>query len=147
MNFKTFLPRVQKNYLLLLAAFVWTFAGIMLLTRGYLFSETYPNHYAIKMTGSFLGGILFFMLLFQKISKNHVDRIFNLKSERPTIFSFFNLKSYLMMFGMISGGILLRKSGVISPEYLAIIYVTMGTPLLLSSIRFYYSFFSIQNRI
>jgi len=43
---------------------------------------------------------------------------------------------------MITGGITIRKSGLVSPEYLAVIYLTMGLPLLMSSVRFYYAFFT-----
>jgi hypothetical protein len=43
-----------------------------------------------------------------------------------------------MMAVMISSGILLRKSGIVSPEYLSVLYVTMGIPLFLSALRFYY---------
>ena len=62
--------------------------------------------------------------------------------EKPVLFSFFNLKSYLMMFSMISLGITLRLSVLVTPEHLALMYVTMGIPLLMSSIRFYAAFFS-----
>jgi len=45
------------------------------------------------------------------------------------------------MFSMITLGITLRKIGVVSPEYLSFMYVTMGIPLLMSSFRFYLTFF------
>lgn len=140
MNFQTLTPRVPKNYLLLIAALVWTFAGGMLLFRGYIFSLAFPDNMALKIIGCMIIGIVFFILLFQKISRKHVNRILNLPIDHPCLFSFFNLKSYLMMAFMISGGIMLRKSGIISPEYLALIYMTMGIPLLVSSGRFYYTF-------
>lgn len=143
MNFQSLTPRVPRNYLLLIAALVWTFAGGILLFRGYLFSEVYPEHTVLKIIGCLFGGIVFFILLFQKISRNHVNRIQNLTADRPCAFSFFNLKSYLMMGIMISGGIFLRKSGVVSAEYLALIYITMGIPLLMSSFWFYSNFFRL----
>ncbi|MFY9153062.1 MAG: hypothetical protein WAO52_13685 [Prolixibacteraceae bacterium] len=144
MNFRSLTPRVPRNYLLLIAALVWTLAGGMLLLRGYLFSEAYPEYKILKITACLVGGILFFLLLFQKISRKHVNRIQNLVPDRPCAFSFFNFKSYLMMGFMISGGIFLRKSGVVSAEYLALIYITMGIPLLMSSFRFYANFFRIK---
>lgn len=141
MRFEPFTPRVPKTYLLLLAALVWTFAGGMLLFRGYSFLLAFPHFLVVKTTGCVIGGLLFFKLLFFKISGKHVLRIQNLPIKHPCLFSFFNWKSYLMMILMITSGITLRKSGVISPEYLSLIYVTMGIPLLMSSFRFYYSFF------
>jgi len=43
---------------------------------------------------------------------------------------------------MITAGITLRKSGIMPQEYLSMLYVTMGIPLLASSVRFYYTGFS-----
>ncbi|HZL10194.1 MAG TPA: hypothetical protein VFC65_09365 [Prolixibacteraceae bacterium] len=141
MNIVSFTPRIPKHYLFLVAALVWTFAGGMLLFRGYSFLIVYPHFLAVKMSGCLISGLIFFKLLFVKISGKHVVRIENLPIDHPCLFSFFNLKSYLMMTVMISSGILLRKTGAISPEYLSLVYVTMGIPLLMSSFRFYYTFF------
>ncbi|MFA5328288.1 MAG: hypothetical protein WC384_10905 [Prolixibacteraceae bacterium] len=142
MHFESLTPRVPKNYLLLIAALVWTFAGILLLFRGYFYMIGFPHLIIFKIASCILGGLLFFRLMFTRISKKHVLRIKNMSLEFPCMFSFFNLKSYLMMFFMISTGITLRKTGIVSPEYLSFIYVTMGVPLLLSSVRFYHTFFN-----
>ncbi len=141
MRIDSFTPRVPKTYLLLIAALVWTFAGGMLLFRGYSYLLAYPHLFGVKILGCVIGGLLFFKLLFFKISGKHVLRIQSLANDNPCLFSFFNLRSYLMMIIMITSGITLRKTGVISPEYLSLIYLTMGIPLLMSSYRFYYTFF------
>jgi hypothetical protein len=141
MNFPDLIPSVSKRYLLLVAALVWTFAGGMLLFRGFTINHPLTEHWKIELLGCTIAGLLFFWLLFNRISANHVLRIKSLPVEHPVIFTFFNLKSYLMMFAMISLGIMLRKTGVISHEYLSILYVTMGIPLLMSSFRFYLNFF------
>ncbi len=39
---------------------------------------------------------------------------------------------------MISSGIILRKSGILYPGTLSLVYITMGIPLILSSLRFFY---------
>ncbi|MDP2336676.1 MAG: hypothetical protein Q8N05_09535 [Bacteroidota bacterium] len=141
MNISFLTPRIPKIYLLLVAALVWMFAGGMLLFRGYSFMMAYPHFLTVKIAGCIIGGLLFFKLLFVRISGKHVLRIQNLPIDHPCLFSFFNWRSYLMMTVMIVSGITLRKTGVISPEYLSLIYITMGIPLLMSSFRFYYSFF------
>lgn len=137
-------PRVSKHYLLLIAALVWTFAGGMLLFRGFTINIQLPVNWKIELFGCVVTGLLFFILLFNRISAKHVLRIKNLPNDRPVIFSFFNLKSYLMMFFMIFMGIMLRKTGVVSTEYLSLMYVTMGIPLLMSSFRFYYTFLKFE---
>ena len=129
----------SKGNLLFIAALVWTFAGIMLFTRGILMLGMDHDFYLLRLAGSLIGGILFYMILFTRISKKYVNRIIHLTNDRPSIFSFFNPKGYLMMIGMISLGIFLRKSGIIAPFYLSILYMAMGIPLFVSSLRFYYS--------
>jgi hypothetical protein len=43
-----------------------------------------------------------------------------------------------MMAIMMSFGITLRMTGFVSPKYLSVFYIAMGTPLFLSAFRFYY---------
>lgn len=135
-----FIPRASKRYLLLVAALVWTFAGSMLLFRGYAMNNPIPVHWMMRLGSCIVAGLLFYRLLFDRISSKHVSRIRNLPVDLPGVFSFFNGKSYLMMLSMITLGITLRKSGVVAPEYLSLMYITMGVPLLLSSVRFYFNF-------
>ena len=141
MHLNYLVPRVSKNYLLLIAALVWTFAGGMLLFRGFTFKIGVPENWTLKLIISAISGLLFYGLLFTRIAKKHVIRIQNMEITNPVIFSFFSFRSYLMMFLMITLGITLRLSGVVSPEFLALMYIIMGIPLLMSSFRFYYSFF------
>lgn len=138
---------VPKRSLLFVAAGVWTFAGSMLLVRGGIMLIHYPAHLWIKELSCLAGGLLFYWILFSTISHKHTARILTMKSERPCLFAFFNLKSYLLMAVMISSGITLRLSGIVSPEYLSYVYVTMGIPLLLSAFRFYYVGFRYQEVI
>ena len=83
-------------------------------------------------------GVLFFILMFNKLSKKHIVRMINLPSERPFILFFFNFRSYMLMIVMMTSGILTRNYGLLPKEYIAVIYVVMGIPLLLSSLKFYY---------
>jgi len=136
--FQTLKPGIPKSYLIFVAAIVWTFAGGMLLYRG--FSMLIPDTELlwVKLTGSFIAGMIFFVYIFSNISLKHILRIVNLESERPCIFSVFNWRSYLMMAVMMSFGVTLRMSGIISVKYLSFFYIFMGTPLFLSAFRFYY---------
>ena len=132
-------PGTSRRNLLFIAALAWTFAGVMLFTRGILMMGLHSDFFLIRMALSLVSGILFYMVLFSQLSKKHIARIIHLTSDLPCIFSFFNLRSYLMMTFMILFGVYLRKSGIVPPFYLSILYVTMGIPLFVSSIRFYYS--------
>lgn len=135
---QTLKPSIPRRYLLFVAGIVWTLAGGMLLYKGISLFRIYRELLWLKIMISIIGGGLFYLLLFSKISLKHAWRIINLKNENPCVFSFFNIRSYIMMAIMITSGIILRKSGIISPEYLSVLYVTMGIPLFLSALRFFY---------
>lgn len=145
--FQILKPGIPKRYLLFVAAFVWTFAGSMLLFRGFSSLILFPKLLGLKIFISLMGGIVFYIVLFSKISRKHTRRIILLQIERPCLFSFFNLRSYILMTLMISVGITLRKTGIIPLEYLSAFYVTMGIPLFLSSLRFYYNGFYYEKAL
>jgi hypothetical protein len=93
----------------------------------------------IYLSISVLAGLLFFCFLFSKISKRHIYRLQSFKNERYSFFSFFNPRSYVLMFSMITMGIIIRKLQLVQNQTLAYVYLTMGIPLLISSFRFYYT--------
>jgi hypothetical protein len=96
---------------------------------------------------SLAGGIIFFRVLFFRISSKHILRISSLEILRPCVFSFFNFRSYLLMALMITMGISVRKFHLISAEFLAYFYITMATPLLLSAARFFWAWNKYQEII
>jgi hypothetical protein len=132
-------PRLPRRHLLIIAAVVWTFAGGMLLYRGILLFMGSGHLLWIRLTISVAGGLLFYRFLFSEISRKHTRRILDLPLERPCLFSFFSIRSYILMGIMITAGITLRKSGIIQREYLSVICVTMGIPLFASAFKFYYA--------
>lgn len=131
-------PGIPKRYLLFVAALMWTFAGGMLFFRGFSMLFLFPRMLLIKIIGSLSAGLVFYKMMFSKISLKHTQRILKIEIEKPCFFSFFNFRSYIMMIVMISMGITLRTTGIVPIEYLSILYVTMGIPLTLSAVRFYY---------
>jgi hypothetical protein len=101
----------------------------------------------VKIIGCVCSGLTFFALVFSKISRKHIDRIKNLIGDHHRFYEFFNPKSYLMMVGMISMGILLRKTLIVPLSSLSLAYITMGIPLLFSSFRFYHHWFYYLNTV
>lgn len=145
MNISRLKPAVPKRVLLFVAAVVWTFAGSMLFYKGFKMLDITNWFILMKLMVALAGGILFYLKLFSYLSLKHTLRILNLKKAYPCLFSFFNFRSYLMMVLMISMGIGLRESGWVAPEYLSLLYLTMAVPLMLSSVRFYYTGFYYRN--
>ena len=135
---------VSKRILLFEAALVWTFAGVMLIVRGSSMLEASSGFSWIKVMACFCSGLLFFVLAFSKISRRHVNRIATLLGDHHLFFEFFNLRSYMMMAGMITMGVVLRKTLIVPLSSLSLAYITMGIPLLLSSFRFYHHWLKYQ---
>lgn len=86
--FQTLKPGIPKRYLIFVAAVVWTFAGGILLYRGFLMLML--NHEMLweKIVGSIIVGIIFFVYTFSNISLKHILRIVNLQQDRPCFFFF-----------------------------------------------------------
>lgn len=135
---RSLIPHISNRPLLFVAASVWTFAGGMLISRGISGLIEFPTHIYIKFAIALMAGAAFYLLLFAKISGKYVKRIIDLQDRKVPFYSFFNLRGYIMMTLMISLGITVRKTGIVPFEYLAVFYVTMGTPLLVSAFRFLY---------
>ena len=138
-------PRIKKKYLLFVAALAWTTAGTILLYRGIIMSWSIADMLILKLTISLIFGIIFYLKMFTKISLKHINRIKNLKIPDPCLFSFFNIRSYILMIIMIFMGIALRKLSFIPITYLALFYIMMSVPLLISAIRFYFEGFKCLN--
>lgn len=134
-----FIPTVPRRYLMLIAGIVWSIAGTILLFKAYRFMNFEVKYIFIYLSISVLAGLLFFYFLFSKISKRHINRLQSFKNERYSFFSFFNLRSYVLMFSMITMGIIIRKLQLVQNQTLAYVYLTMGIPLLISSFRFYFT--------
>ncbi len=135
-------PSVSKHNLLFIAGLAWTVAGGILAGRGLDYLLLHGHYLGWRLCGGFVFGMIFYVLLFAKISRKHIKRIHGLNIPYPCAFSFFNLRGYLMMAIMITGGIMLRRFDVINKEWLYNFYVTMGVPLLISASRFFYFWYT-----
>jgi hypothetical protein len=141
---KQLVPHISKSSLLLLAAVVWAFAGFMLFSKGVSGIPESGRIFWIKIVGGIAGGALFYYFMFIRISAKHIHRIKNLEKKRQPFYSFFNLRSYIMMASMITLGVTLRTTGIVPMVYMSVFYVVMGTPLLLSALRFMLHYFPFR---
>lgn len=132
---KVFIPHTDRKGLLFIASVVWLLAGGILLTRGVV-GVSGGQYILVDVVSAFAGGLVFYIFMFSRISNKHVKRISNMEPDKIPFYAFFNKRSYLMMFSMIGLGISLRLTGWIPLEYLSAFYITMGMPLLASSVKF-----------
>ncbi len=139
------IPKINKKNLLIVAAGIWFFAGAMLMYRG-LFSDKGKKLFdGYKLLDGLIFGSVFYVGMFRKIVKKHTARILSMNDEKQAIYRFFDKRSYILMFSMISAGVLIRISGIVPFNYLSAFYVIMGVPLLLSGFSFIIKRISVKS--
>lgn len=130
-------PGIPRENLFLLGGIVWLFAGFMLAMKGTIFILGQGHHKIAEVLIASMTGVLFYLLLFIRISRKHILRIKSNKEVKPCLFSFFDFKGYLLICIMISAGITLRHINKKYWDYLYTFYIGMGIPLLISSMNFF----------
>lgn len=132
--------KIKKQYLLLLASIVWTLAGVNILKIGIEAYAAYLGLLNFLLTAAVFS--LFLVFVFLKLVRKHTGRILSYEAERQLFIKFFDVKSFIIMAVMMSGGILLRSSGIAPIRFIAVFYTGLGGALLLSGILFGKNFLS-----
>lgn len=74
------------------------------------------------------------------MSLKHNKRIKDYKEAYRPVWHFFDLKSYIIMAIMMSGGIWLRSSGLVPNVFIAVFYTGLGTALAFVGVLFWIMF-------
>lgn len=126
--------KVKRKTLLLLACLVWTVAGINILRIGLL---VYPSYLTfVNLFSSLIVFVVFQYFIFGKLVKKHTRRIIHYSEEYQFFLKFFDIKSFIIMAFMMTGGIYLRVSGICPERFIAVFYTGLGASLLLAGILF-----------
>lgn len=127
--------QVKKQNLLIIAALVWVAAGANILHIGL---EAYAEGYVTTLNEvlSVAVGLVFWFGTFYKLTKKHTQRITNYEEQHQYFWHFFDLKSFIIMAIMMTGGIALRVSGIAPSVFIAIFYTGLGFALALAGILF-----------
>lgn len=143
---KKWKPGVPKSALLLIAGTIWIGVGIMLdgLSYSWLRTET-TIHVLLAVVFGFVCALVVHHFGFLRIVDRNLARILPMEGKR-CIFSFMPWKSYILIVIMVMLGFLLRHSPI--PKiYLAVLYIGIGTALILSSVRYLrYLIMEIRNK-
>ena len=128
-------PGVSKNILLFVAGILWVMVGIMLNSMAYTWLRAERLSYALLAAAvGFACSLFIHHFGFLRIVNRNMDRILPMEGKR-CVFSFMPWKSYVLVAVMITMGVLLRHSPI--PKlYLAVLYIGIGTALILSSVRY-----------
>lgn len=125
--------KVNKKVLMIIGGIVWTFAGTRVFSLGY--SDVKSTN-IIGVLMSIIVFAVFFNFIFYKMAKKHVKRIDSKDKQKLCVFSFFDIKGYIIMTFMMTFGITLRNTGIINPNYLGLFYIGLGFALSLGGIIF-----------
>lgn len=130
---KNLKPRVNKKILIIIGGLVWTFAGRNVLKIGY---KDVSSTNIVGVIFSVIIFAIFFNFIFSKMAKKHLKRIDSKKNGKLCVFSFFDVKGYIIMTFMMTFGITLRSTGLINPNYLGLFYIGLGFALACGGLIF-----------
>jgi len=121
-------PRAGVRAQLAGAAVMWMVGASILLVRGsgYLFDRYW---HAWLLAIAVVLGVVKSHVLLDRVARKAVDRI--RERGRACFFGFFSVKSWAFVGLMMGGGILLRSSGL-PRSALAVIYIGVGTALVIA---------------
>lgn len=124
---------VKKRMLLLIAGIVWLMAGFNVARLGVLSYAVIEKRWYLYVLSAVV--FVLFGRMFFKMSKKHTKRIIGYEEYRP-FWHFFDVKAYLMMACMMSGGIGFRAAGIFPDIFVAFFYSGLGCALALAGVLF-----------
>lgn len=125
---------VNNKTLLLIACIVWSAAGINILRIGII--EYPPYLSVINFLLSAVVFAVFQFLIFGRLVKKHTKRIDGYGDRKQLFIKFFDVKSFIIMAVMMTGGILLRSLHLAPAVFIAVFYTGLGAALTLAGILF-----------
>lgn len=131
-----FTPRCNKKNLLAIAGVVWMMAGFMVAKLGIQVFLNLPNYKIISLTSAVMVFYIFFNFIFKKMVKKHKNRISSKERETLCVFSFFDIKSYIIMAFMMGLGITIRSIPSINSACWGPAYIGIGGALFLGGVLF-----------
>jgi hypothetical protein len=137
-NINALKPGVDKIWLFVIAAVMWSGVGIYLdyLASGWLRPLNLAPATLFIVSGMLLAAGIYFVM-FRSFADQNIMRINGLNGEKICIFAFQRWTSYPLVLVMISLGVILRHYSPIPEPYLAILYLGVGSSLFLASLRYY----------
>lgn len=129
---------VSKKSLLGIASLVWMIAGFNILKIGI---DAYIDYVSlINVILSFIVFSMFWYLVFYKLVIKHTYRIRNFKQAKQYFWKFFDIKSFIVMAVMMTGGIMIRIFQLLPKQFIAVFYSGLGSALLLAGLLFGYNY-------
>jgi membrane-associated HD superfamily phosphohydrolase len=141
MNTDRILP-VNREHLLLMQVLCWLGPGVKIFITGIKALQqvnlTNPDRvWWLSITA--LAVAIVFSLMFNNFVKRYTERILNCKERKKSLFAFFDLHGYILIFFMMGLGISLKFIPFIPIEFFAGFYPGLGTALTIAGVRYFIS--------
>lgn len=127
---------VNRQILLIIAGTVWIIAGGNILRIGIVTWMNNSHDWMFKIGEATIVFLLFFVLIFKRLYYKHTRRIEQKKGTRNCPFSFFDVKSWIIMIFMISLGITIRSFHLLPESFISVFYTGLSIALILTGILF-----------
>lgn len=141
MNTDKIIP-VNREHLLLMQVLCWLAPGIVITRKGIMalltVSDTAPQRlwWLIVIAVSV---VAVFSLMFNNFILRYTNRILSFPERKKSLFAFFDLRGYILIFFMMGLGISLKYIPGMPVEFFAGFYPGLGIALSIAGIRYLYS--------
>jgi hypothetical protein len=127
-------PAVSRQTLVFTAGVVWGGVGLFLCLRAYFWFAASPMSIWWMVILALGIGLIKGRLVFSRLAARNLARIKEMSPEKEKVcfFAFQAIRSWVLILGMITLGILLRMSPL-TRELLAVIYLAIGSGLVSAS--------------
>lgn len=129
----------KRSILIFCCASLWLAAGINVVRMGLIAQKTSLMGPVVTIIGIIMV-FLMFGFMFVKISTKNVKRIGVLPEEKLKIWNCMPLKSFIIMVGMITLGVCLRRCESIPRGCIASFYIGLGSGLSLAGLVYLLTF-------
>lgn len=141
MNTDNILP-VRREHLLLMQVLCWLAPGIVIMRKGILsltaVAAANPQRLWWLIAIAVVVAVLF-SLMFNSFILRYTNRILSFPERKKSLFAFFDLKGYILIFFMMALGISLKYIPCLPVEFFAAFYPGLGLALTIAGIRFFCS--------
>jgi hypothetical protein len=129
-------PAAPKSVLYILSGMMWVIVGVFLNRYAYFWlqGQNLEKTMILIAFGLILAFLIHFFGFSRVVTKNS-NRIIQMP-KKPCVFGFMSWKSYLIVIFMMVLGISLKLSPIPKP-YLSILYIGIGTALILSGSKYF----------
>ena len=104
--------------------------------RGKYTANNDSQYWLFKMGEATVVFLLFFILIFRRLYYKHTERITQKKQEKNCPFSFFDVKSWIVMIFMISLGISIRSLHLLPTSFISVFYTGLSLALIATGALF-----------